>query len=596
MKIAKLSWCNYNKHIKAQTITSINNVKNGVDRASANETKENLLKHVTIYVGQSGTSDANGETFETPVNTLGKANTLLTGDPAEGGYHIKVISTGELSASEAVAFDKEKGVTVVGVAKQENDDGTEIETEAKATIVCSIGDTVVLFTCTQTVEFREISFKFGTLIGTNSLICATTGSTSLRLISCDFVRPTPQTPGGNGEGDESQPLGTTLVKVEAGTLTMETVIGTATENPISFSTSPFLITGVTKVSLKDLQLSEITSKTGPLMKIASESAVKMEVSLDGCSFTKCASEEASADTATSGALYVESEHAGSSFTIGDTATTTFTSCACAYGKSGGIYLKMTGIIEANKLAWPDTESNLVFSGCTAGSKSTGLYLDVPVNLHEEIAVSMKCGFASSYIRGTNDWYVAAKGPDGCDVDFTATYFDPEQPPTPPTPISVVYLKCDANDTGLSFHEPIGSFSSSYNLFTFSSSLKLYSMRIIADDDMIKAEAMIFDRSDQLTIEGIENTEGMNQYANIDCDVGPESNLFTCKKSVTFKYLSFVFPLSLSSKGKSQFVKVTDSFALIISEGVDAKLAIIHCRFIRPHENESEKENVVDFHL
>eukprot|EP00770_Monocercomonoides_exilis_P006961 MONOS_6924.1-p1 / transcript=MONOS_6924.1 / gene=MONOS_6924 / organism=Monocercomonoides_exilis_PA203 / gene_product=unspecified product / transcript_product=unspecified product / location=Mono_scaffold00227:27481-29364(-) / protein_length=628 / sequence_SO=supercontig / SO=protein_coding / is_pseudo=false len=125
---------------------------------------------------------------------------------------------------------------------------------------------------------------------------------------------------------------------------------------------------------------------------------------------------------------------------------------------------------------------------------------------------------------------------------------------------------------------------------------MYSMSIIADYDMIKAEAMIFDRSDQLTIEGIENAEGMNQYANIDCDVGPESNLFTCKKSVTFKYLSFVFPLSLSSKGKSQFVKVTDSFALIISEGVDAKLAIINCRFIRPHESESEKENVVDFHL
>ncbi|KAH7823504.1 uncharacterized protein MONOS_15336 [Monocercomonoides exilis] len=138
--------------------------------------------------------------------------------------------------------------------------------------------------------------------------------------------------------------------------------------------------------------------------------------------------------------------------------------------------------------------------------------------------------------------------------------------------------------------------SAYNLFSFSSNLKMYSMRIIANDDMIKAETISFERSEQLTIEGIINAEGKNEIAKMDCKINSGSNLFTCKKSVTFKYLSFAFPLSLKSNGKSQFNEVTDSLALIVSEGGDSKLTINDCVFVRPNAKANEGENIADIHL
>ncbi|KAH7816878.1 uncharacterized protein MONOS_6858 [Monocercomonoides exilis] len=114
--------------------------------------------------------------------------------------------------------------------------------------------------------------------------------------------------------------------------------------------------------------------------------------------------------------------------------------------------------------------------------------------------------------------------------------------------------------------------------------------------MIKAETISFERSEQLTIEGIINAEGKNEIAKMDCKINSGSDLFTCKKSVTFKYLSFAFPLSLKPNGKSQFNEVTDSLALIVSEGGDSKLTINNCVFVRPKVQANEGENIADIHL
>ncbi|KAH7831033.1 uncharacterized protein MONOS_6873 [Monocercomonoides exilis] len=535
---------------------------------------------VTIYVGQNGASDANGEAFDTPVDTLNKANTLLTGNAGDNGYHIKVIATGKVPASEAVAFDKEKGITVVGVTKQENDDGTEIETEAKATIVCSIENDVDLFTCTHTVEFREISFEFGRLIGTNSLIHATTASTSLSLISCDFVRPTPQKSGRNDEGGEPQALGTTLMKVEAGTLTMETVIGTASNNPALFLTSPFLITGVTEVSLKSLQMSEITSKTGPVMKIVGGSGKSIAVTLDGCGFSLCKSEEASADIAKSGTLYVESDNSESTFTIRDTVATTFTSCTCAHGKSGGIYLKMNGIEDATKFTWPSSEK-LTFTGCTAGTdntvKNTGLYLEVKTSVIEAIATDMHGKFASGYKRGQNDWVVTAFGDAGVDdIDFTAEYFD----------VSVErYLKSDGlkKNDGLSFENPSNSLIDMYRSFKNDVKKRQYSMKIIKSANAFKVDFITFSVSQGINIVGIEKEDGIevNKETLLNCDIHPGGNLFTCKQTVTFKYLAFIFPNSLDVVQKINKNFNADPFALIYADSESESLTLSNCRFVRP---------------
>ncbi|KAH7816877.1 uncharacterized protein MONOS_6857 [Monocercomonoides exilis] len=303
-------------------------------------------------------------------------------------------------------------ITIEGIDSAE--ESTKVEIDCGA---ASGGD---LFTCEKRVTLKYLVFSFPATSGSgtsgsranvasSALINANTGSVSLTIETCEFKRP--------GSGNN---IGIHLVKVSAGSLRMTGVDCTDNTNSVSFSTTPFLVEGTTStVTLTGLNLKKITSSASAVVKMTSDA---ITVTLDGCTFTECNS-----NGETSGALHVESGGTGSTFKIGDTDKTTFTSCTCTNGKSGGIYLKMTGIASEKQLSW-GTGVKLEFSECNAaGSKITGLYLDVPVGLHENIAKAMKSSFAKNYVRGTYDWYVAVKGADGSAdaVDFITEYFDPE---------------------------------------------------------------------------------------------------------------------------------------------------------------------------
>eukprot|EP00770_Monocercomonoides_exilis_P015391 MONOS_15337.1-p1 / transcript=MONOS_15337.1 / gene=MONOS_15337 / organism=Monocercomonoides_exilis_PA203 / gene_product=unspecified product / transcript_product=unspecified product / location=Mono_scaffold01201:7119-8116(-) / protein_length=308 / sequence_SO=supercontig / SO=protein_coding / is_pseudo=false len=296
-----------------------------------------------------------------PYRSMKTAYEQLTGDEETGGYVIKVITAAGLLTVEANTFAKKTGITIEGV------DNAAVEEETNTKVEINYGATLEtdLFTCKEMVTFKHLVFGFsatsGQTEGVFALIHAAEGSVSLTIETCEFKRP--------GSGDN---IGIHLVRVSAGSLTMTGVGCADEENVASFTATPFLVDGTTStVTLTGLNLEKITSSSSAVMKITSTSEV--EISLNKCTFTECTSSDTT--TATSGALYVESENAGSTFTIGGTDKTTFTSCTCTNGKSGGIYLKMTGIAGEKQLSW-GTGVKLEFSECTAtGSKSTGLYLE-----------------------------------------------------------------------------------------------------------------------------------------------------------------------------------------------------------------------------
>ncbi|KAH7822350.1 uncharacterized protein MONOS_16577 [Monocercomonoides exilis] len=376
-----------------------------------------------------------------------------------------------------------------------------------------------------------------------------------------------------------------LVKVSAGTLTMNKVECKDDNNPVTFSAIPFLVDGtttaVTAVSLTSLNLKKITSKGSAVMKIVGNTDTAISVNLDTCTFTECKSEDASTDTC--GALYVKSEHAESTFSIGNTGKTTFENCTCTKGKSGAICLEMTGITKADELTWPETGTNLEFTGCKVSDsdatsnaeKNTGLYLDVPVSLHRDMAIAMKKSFASGYKKNENKCFVVAKGTDNeNEVDFTEVYFDPN---------TNVYVSSSGSDddtkNGLSYDNPKKSLDKAYKLFGVGVGGENFKINIIKTNESFKAAAVTLEKFSLITIVGVSKANGEEKETEveIDCNVKSESHLFTCKSEVEFRGISFLFPLSLDEPEESN----TDPHSLIVADCESAKLSIVNCKFVRP---------------
>ncbi|KAH7822428.1 uncharacterized protein MONOS_6423 [Monocercomonoides exilis] len=350
-------------------------------------------------------SGGNGNgTKDSPIGKISDAYDKLNGDTSSTSYIITIIKQedGQPALVAGVnTFDKEKPLMIQG-KQNEGANGTP---------------ELVEINCTYLTEGGSISGSSdhsSMTTNTNKL------SPNLTISTCQFVRPT-----------ETGTANIHLVKVEAGEFNMEAVSFSDDNNTAKFSTTPFLFDKATKVTLIASTLNNIESSASAVVKIGGNNSEKIEVNVHGCTFTNCKSTEAS--NATSGALYVESNGTDSTFNISESprysnAKTTFTSCECANGKSGGIYLKMSAISNANQLTWSE-EDKLTVSGCKAGSdKQTFLYLDVNSEKLQDIAKAMKEKFAKNYVKGTNDWFVAAKGTnsEGEDIDFTAVYFDPHE--------------------------------------------------------------------------------------------------------------------------------------------------------------------------
>ncbi|KAH7832310.1 uncharacterized protein MONOS_15378c2 [Monocercomonoides exilis] len=253
---------------------------------------------------------------------------------------------------------------------------------------------------------------------------------------------------------------------------------------------------------------------------------------------------------------------------------------------------MTAITKADELTWPETGDNLEFTGCKTGEadttsnaeKNIGLYLDVPVSLHRDMAIAMKQSFASGYKKGMNKNNVIAKGAeDNTEVDFTEVYFDPN---------TNVYVSAtadnDSND-GLSYEKPKKSLDKAYNLFGVGVGGENFKINIIKTENAHRAAAVTLEKFSLITIVGVTkaNEEESETEVEIDCNVESDSHLFTCKSEVEFRGISFLFPLSLDKTKESN----TDPHSLIVADCENAKLNLVNCKFVRPesvaHRNDEE---------
>ncbi|KAH7822280.1 uncharacterized protein MONOS_9649 [Monocercomonoides exilis] len=549
------------------------------------------------YVKSGGSDDAADGTKEKPFKTIKGANDLLDKSKGPGEFSIKIMKKGEESGqevlkAEAVTFSKETGITIEGVVEAEE---TGNEADTKVEIDCSNISESDLFTCQKTVTFKNLIFDFNSTSGqvtdqsegnegTYALIHADSVSTSLTIDTCDFKQTTSTNTRGmlSNTGEE---IKIHLVKVSAGTLMMNMVECTS-ENEVKFSDTPFLVDGtttaVTAVSLTSLNLKKITSKGSAVMKIVGNTDTAISVNLDTCSFTECKSEDTTTDSC--GALYVKSEHAESTFSIGNTGKTTFENCTCTKGKSGAICLEMKNATKADELTWPETGTNLEFTGCKVSDsdttsnaeKNTGLYLDVPVSLHRDMAIAMKKSFASGYKKNENKCFVVAKGTeDSSEVDFTEVYFDPN------TNVYVSEGATDDSQDGLSYDNPKKKLDSAYKLFGVGVGGEKFKINIIKTNKSFKAAAVTLEKFSLITIVGVTKTNGeeteKETEVEIDCNVKSESHLFTCKSEVEFRGISFLFPLSLDEPEESN----TDPHSLIVADCESAKLSIVNCKFVRP---------------
>ncbi|KAH7817152.1 uncharacterized protein MONOS_13306 [Monocercomonoides exilis] len=549
-----------------------------------------------VFVKSEETGE--GVSQDGPIGSLQGAYELLA-DTNEDGLFIKVIKADDGTTAlkaEAITFGKASGITIMGVSLSENDEENDEENgeakviETEVEIDCDAKTGSNLFTCKKKVEFRSLAFNFPlslekeqiqnddpTATGPFALITADGADAELSIVNCRFVRPTAVAPPAvmrSNEGEET--VGIHLVKVSAGSLTMTEVKYEGGETEISFAATPFLVEGTaSKVSLTSLNLKKITSSSSAVMKITSTN--KIEVSLDSCTFTDCVSSDA-----TSGALYVESENAESSFTIGDNGETKFENCTCENGKSGGISLNLKNIT-ADKLSWPSTKEKLMFSECTAGEaeetsnsiKNTGLYLDVPVGLHEEIAAAMKKSFAADYKIESNKWFIAAKKDSNSDVDFVTKFIDL---------YDIAYAKKGGNGLGTEYGKPAGSISEAYNLLKEGTNSGGFQIKVIKDDNGLEVKAITLEKESPIMIEGVGSSADANEKVKIGCYAKSNNDLFTCKKEVSFRYLIFDFPTTLS-EGTEELKANTNPSALIHAAAESTSLSIDNCEFARPTEGE-----------
>ncbi|KAH7819314.1 uncharacterized protein MONOS_13811 [Monocercomonoides exilis] len=154
---------------------------------------------------------------------------------------------------------------------------------------------------------------------------------------------------------------------------------------------------------------------------------------------------------------------------------------------------------------------------------------------------------------------------------------------PANTATTVFVKSGVTDgDGTTFETPIGSLRGACDLLAVTSD-QGFAIKIIKGD-ALKAEAITFDKSTGITIEGIINADGTNGKVEIDCDAKSNSDLFTCKQHVSFKYLIFNFPTILT-QSSGTLKENAGSFALIHADAESVSLVIDTCEFVRPTTGE-----------
>ncbi|KAH7828834.1 uncharacterized protein MONOS_6162 [Monocercomonoides exilis] len=461
---------------------------------------------------------------------------------------MKIVNDDNPLTAEAITFIKEFGITIEGWNSEENGN-TEVA------IDCDVNPRSDLFKCECTVEFKYLAFHFPTSLEKEnqdySIYSLIKGDkASLSISNCRFVRP------------EAEYLNVNygLVNTFGGSLTMDLVECANNNYAFRFEKEMLCAYGPQTVILSNSTFMKIETSKVPIITISSEG--KCDTELNGCMFFKCKVD-------TRGTLYLDSLNEESTFSIGDEALTTFSSCYCSdYHGSGGIYLIIRNMESANQLNWPEDGRNLRFENCTAGegelNRNIGIYLEMENDsFFEEIAFAMKNSFAINYTIAEHMWYIT--GYDSLnseEIDFVSKFFDQLLPP--PQKFSRIYAKSGGTGNGESLENPIGVLNESN--INLEQNTECF-IEIIATNSSVLGEEAMFNSSYGITIEGVSSDGSSNAEAIINCNAGPPSALFTCVGEVEFKYLVF----NISSEFERD--------ALIKSIERSTLLTVSNCRFV-----------------
>ncbi|KAH7818683.1 uncharacterized protein MONOS_15739 [Monocercomonoides exilis] len=505
-------------------------------------------KPYTVYVKQSGSDTNIGTEIGKERKSLKSAYGILGDDET---CKIFIVNDATAFAAQQIYFSKSSGITIEGV------DSKGIRNEM-VQINCDVNLEENLFSCDGVTEFKYLAFHFPSSLGgswNDALVFGRSGELTIK--HCQFVRP----PSNRGTVDYY------LVYIDGGDLHMDNVKCADDNRIASFSSAIFYVLALhpTTVTLTNVTLEKISSNSS-IITVSEYYGFKLDVSLNNCSFTECHSNGSSV-------LSVSSNNSESTFTVGDGGVTYFTSCSCINfdnTTSGGIYLSMPNIISTSQQKWPTDGKNLVFQNCSGRingyNRKTGLIIEMKnYSLLKDVANAMKASFAANYTRKENSWFVVAfVSFNARGVDCTSLYFDP--PPQKPDNMTRAFVKKGGKGNGIDVNSAINSLKEAYDFLEKSGKCFI---DVVKTSDPIKAEDISFSINSGIAIEGVNDNGDGNTEVAINCDVSVSSILFSCQKTVEFKYLAF------------QFSSTEKNWNSLISAGSGSiSLKISTCRFVR----------------
>ncbi|KAH7823619.1 uncharacterized protein MONOS_9498 [Monocercomonoides exilis] len=135
--------------------------------------------------------------------------------------------------------------------------------------------------------------------------------------------------------------------------------------------------------------------------------------------------------------------------------------------------------------------------------------------------------------------------------------------------STVYVKVTGNDnnSGLEIGQEKRTLNNAYNVLGEDTAC---SIKVVYFGPPLPADPIILNKIHGITIEGWKSDGSGSEQMDIDTRINSQANyLFTCQKSVEFKFLTFKFPLSNCKWNR-----------LIFADSDSVSLKISNCRFDR----------------
>ncbi|KAH7820113.1 uncharacterized protein MONOS_2836 [Monocercomonoides exilis] len=314
------------------------------------------------FVKQSGSESSSGASIDHEKSSLKSAYDLL-GDNEE--CHLMVVDDAAALTVEPITFNKSHGITIEGI---ESNGYRNTETA----IDCTVSASSVLFNCAKHVEFKHLAFNFPVSRSNKyTVISAGSDSISLTISDCRFVRVNAKQQNGavaNVNGDNL--VANNLVRVTAGTATLNAVTCKDDKETVTFSNSPFSFIGASEVSLFGVAISKVNVLNGAAINIKDRIHNPTKVVIEGMNMT-----EVNSEGRTVGGLQISLVSEESTADIGRSSKCTFKSCTAPNGKSGAMFVKMPEAMSHLKL--PLANNLDIDRSNIARSTATSLFISAP---------------------------------------------------------------------------------------------------------------------------------------------------------------------------------------------------------------------------